>query len=176
MFLVKEYTIPLEQAQTLSCLLPPLALQLACGSFLKSHQGITLSEICGMLVLDTFMFSALAWYFSQVWPSKLGIPKPFYFPLLPSYWFRAGNTNPRKVSDAGRHEIELYSMEQADNEGAVEPANEKILGHPSVVVRNLRKTFGSFTAVNGLNFKMYESQIFALLGHNGAGKVSSYSL
>ena len=32
---------------------------------------------------------------------------------------------------------------------------------------------GPRTAVNHLNFTMYESQIFVLLGHNGAGKTTS---
>jgi hypothetical protein len=49
-FLLNEYTIPLEQAQVVSCLLPPVALQLACSTFLKSHQGLNLSQICGMMV------------------------------------------------------------------------------------------------------------------------------
>lgn len=43
-------------------------------------------------------------------------------------------------------------------------------------MQNLRKTFGSFTAVNDLSLKMYENQIFALLGHNGAGKSTTISM
>lgn len=54
----------------------------------------------------------------------------------------------------------------------IEDANEGILGVPTVAVNRLRKTFGSQVAVNDLSFKMYENQIFALLGHNGAGKVA----
>jgi ABC-2 type transport system ATP-binding protein len=53
----------------------------------------------------------------------------------------------------------------------VEVVNEKLLGSPTVEVSKLRKTFGSQVSVNDLSFKMYENQIFALLGHNGAGKV-----
>ena len=52
-----------------------------------------------------------------------------------------------------------------------EVVNEAILGSPTVIVNSLRKTFGGQVAVNDLSFKMYENQIFALLGHNGAGKV-----
>ena len=33
-----------------------------------------------------------------------------------------------------------------------------------------------FKAVNGLNLKMYNGQIFALLGHNGAGKSTTISI
>lgn len=60
----------------------------------------------------------------------------------------------------------------AGEDGNVERANEKVLGRPTVVVNALRKTFRGQVAVNDLSFKMYENQIFSLLGHNGAGKVS----
>lgn len=52
-----------------------------------------------------------------------------------------------------------------------EIVDEGILGQPSVVVKKLCKTFAGSLAVNNLSFKMYPNQIFALLGHNGAGKV-----
>jgi ABC-2 type transport system ATP-binding protein len=37
-------------------------------------------------------------------------------------------------------------------------------------VRNIVKTFGDFTAVNGISFDVAEGEIFGLLGPNGAGK------
>ena len=44
-------------------------------------------------------------------------------------------------------------------------------------IQNLQKTFaGGFKAVKGVNIKMYDSQIFALLGHNGAGKTTVISM
>jgi ATP-binding cassette, subfamily A (ABC1), member 3 len=43
-------------------------------------------------------------------------------------------------------------------------------------VNNLKKTFGSFKAVNGISFDMYEGQIFSLLGHNGAGKTTTINM
>ena len=44
-------------------------------------------------------------------------------------------------------------------------------------IEDLRKTFsGGFRAVQGVNVKMYNSQIFALLGHNGAGKTTVISM
>ena len=44
-------------------------------------------------------------------------------------------------------------------------------------VTHLRKTFpNGFTAVKDLNVKMYTGQIFALLGHNGAGKTTVISM
>ena len=127
------------------------------------------------------MYSALAWYFSQVWPSSIGVPKPFYFILLPSYWFP---TDPRNVKTtetvSGIQLRDSSSNLGTAEDGAANPTpeacpeeavNESLLGLPTVVINRLRKTFGTQLAVNNLSFKMYENQIFALLGHNGAGKV-----
>src|SRR5262245_22433309 len=41
---------------------------------------------------------------------------------------------------------------------------------PAIDVRNIVKTFGTFTAVNGVAFTVEEGEIFGLLGPNGAGK------
>jgi len=44
-------------------------------------------------------------------------------------------------------------------------------------VENLQKTFGGgFRAVKGVNVKMFDSQIFVMLGHNGAGKSTVISM
>ena len=40
----------------------------------------------------------------------------------------------------------------------------------SVVVENLTRTFGTFTAVDHISFRVREGQIFGFLGPNGAGK------
>ena len=44
-------------------------------------------------------------------------------------------------------------------------------------IQDLTKTYpNGFQAVNGINLKMYNGQIFALLGHNGAGKSTTISM
>jgi ABC-2 type transport system ATP-binding protein len=40
----------------------------------------------------------------------------------------------------------------------------------AIDVRNIVKTFGDFTAVNGISFAVEQGEIFGLLGPNGAGK------
>lgn len=48
---------------------------------------------------------------------------------------------------------------------------------PAVQVNNLRKVFhGGKVAVDGLSLTIYEDQITALLGHNGAGKSTTISM
>lgn len=44
---------------------------------------------------------------------------------------------------------------------------------PMIRVQNLVKTFGNFTAVDGISFEVQKGEIFAFLGPNGAGKTTT---
>jgi len=46
----------------------------------------------------------------------------------------------------------------------------------SVHIDNMTKEFGSTIAVDNLSLKIYENQIFSLLGHNGAGKTTTLNI
>ena len=48
--------------------------------------------------------------------------------------------------------------------------------HIAVQARNLTKRYGELTAVNGIDFDIYEGECFALLGPNGAGKTSTMKM
>jgi len=49
--------------------------------------------------------------------------------------------------------------------------------HENVVeVRDLRKTYGSFAAVDGIDFDIHRGETFALLGPNGAGKSTTIEI
>ena len=47
---------------------------------------------------------------------------------------------------------------------------------PAVSVLGLRKTYGSFEAVRGIDFEIWPGEIFALLGPNGAGKTTTVEI
>jgi ABC-2 type transport system ATP-binding protein len=49
-------------------------------------------------------------------------------------------------------------------------------GEPVVRVERLVKKFGSFTAVDHINFEVGRGQIFGLLGPNGAGKTTTFRM
>ncbi len=46
----------------------------------------------------------------------------------------------------------------------------------AIEIKGLTKTFGEFTAVDGLNFDIARNEIFGLLGPNGAGKTTTISM
>ena len=50
------------------------------------------------------------------------------------------------------------------------------VGDAVVVVRDLVRKFGSFTAVDHVNFEVQRGEIFGLLGPNGAGKTTTFRM
>lgn len=47
---------------------------------------------------------------------------------------------------------------------------------PAILVRDLRKSYGSFAAVRGIDFEVAPGEVFGLLGPNGAGKTSTVEI
>src|SRR5205085_12572034 len=45
-----------------------------------------------------------------------------------------------------------------------------------ISVKDLVKNYGSFAAVKGISFEVYENEIFGLLGPNGAGKSTTLEI
>ena len=47
---------------------------------------------------------------------------------------------------------------------------------PAIVVEDLQRSFGEFTAVDGVSFEVPRGEIFGFLGPNGAGKTTTISM
>ena len=50
------------------------------------------------------------------------------------------------------------------------------MNEPAVSVRNLTKSFSGRRVVDDLSFDVQKGEVFALLGHNGAGKSTTIDL
>ena len=50
------------------------------------------------------------------------------------------------------------------------------MNEPSVSVKNLTKSFSGRAVVDDLSFDVQKGEVFALLGHNGAGKSTTIDL
>lgn len=71
---------------------------------------------------------------------------------------------------------------QADEAPVASPAAETVAAaaadgkEPVIVVRDLVRTFGDFTAVASTSFEVARGEIFGLLGPNGAGKTTTFRM
>src|SRR5881397_3901421 len=52
----------------------------------------------------------------------------------------------------------------------------EVNGEFAIFVRGLRKSYGAFEAVKGINFEVQTGEVFGLLGPNGAGKTTTVEI
>ena len=51
-----------------------------------------------------------------------------------------------------------------------------VMSQPTIQVRGLRKSYGEFEAVRGIDFEVRSGEVFGLLGPNGAGKTTTVEI
>ncbi|TRY96423.1 hypothetical protein DNTS_021457 [Danionella cerebrum] len=132
----------------------------------------SLAQVMGLLLLDAVLYGLVAWYVEAVFPGEYGIPRPWYFFILPSYWC----SSPRVALIK-----EKEDEEEAEKVTRSEFLEEEPAGLVSgVKIKRLAKVFKvgnkSKEAVRDLTLNMFEGQITVLLGHNGAGKTTTLSM
>ncbi|KAL1774688.1 ATP-binding cassette sub-family A member 3-like [Sigmodon hispidus] len=118
----------------------------------------------GMLLFDAFLYSLVTWYIETVFPGQCGVPQPWYFFLMRSYWF--GKPKIRKTAE------ETKCLPTIHNSFEAEPTN-MVAG---IQIKRLHKEFRNKPAVSNLSLNVYEGQVTVLLGHNGAGKSTTLSI
>ncbi|CAL8085798.1 unnamed protein product [Orchesella dallaii] len=130
--------------------------------------SLCLGHIILMFLVDTFLYMFLTVYLENVLPSKYGVRKPFYYIFLPSTYLKS------KAITAENPDIEMEDVSTYSSPGFEGQSATATVG---VDIKNLRKTFGSKSvAVDGINLRMYNGEIFVLLGQNGAGKTTTISM
>ena len=102
------------------------------------------------LVVDTLLLVVLVWWLSHIWQGKYGSAKPACFCFTPKYM--CGKRAP----------------------SAITPGPSQSVEQPALSIRHLRKVFpDGKVAVDDLTLEIEKGEIFALLGHNGAGKTTA---
>ncbi|CAD6193200.1 unnamed protein product [Caenorhabditis auriculariae] len=144
--------------------------------------ALALGHLMIMLVIDGLILMLLTWYFEAIYPGGEGVPQKPWFFVLPSYWFPYSASKTHSAENQ-RQTVNYESWVKLEAEPSLKP---------TINVVNLNKVYGtSFfkklfdcnfgklsekKAVEKLNLKMYPGQITVLLGHNGAGKSTTFSM
>ncbi|CAI2385410.1 unnamed protein product [Moneuplotes crassus] len=130
-----------------------------------------------MTLVSTVLFTCLGLYLEKILPTSPGVRKSICFPFKKSYWFghrrRAFNRSQLNSSTQrllSRAEHQLEYLRESYFEPPTEEEIMKKNNDQCILIENLFKEYGNDKAVRNLTAEMYEGQIFALLGHNGAGK------
>lgn len=150
-------------------------------------RGATLSEsgsfvafgpLLAVTAASVPLWLLLSWYLNQVVPDAHGEARPWHFPVT-NWCSRAARPGTVGV------ELPVRDAGSAAPSAAQPAADaENFEAHPlpasqaSLVTRDLHKIFRApgcsrkpaTHAVDGLNVALYRGEIFALLGHNGAGR------
>ncbi|XP_039090343.1 ATP-binding cassette sub-family A member 3-like [Hyaena hyaena] len=117
-----------------------------------------------MLLLDAVLYGLVTWYIETVFPGLYGVPQPWYFFLMPSYWF--GETKIRRKQ-------EMKSCEKTPSMHFEAEPTSLVAG---IQIKNLYKEFNNKVVVNNMSLNLYKGQITILLGQNGAGKTTTLSI
>ncbi|KAJ3112783.1 hypothetical protein HDU96_004162 [Phlyctochytrium bullatum] len=107
------------------------------------------------LLVAMLPFIALACYLEQVVPSLEGFSRPLHFPFTASYW--TGKVRRKAAIVAG----DTLALEK-----------ERSARTGSVRIVKLSKQYKGNTAVKEFSSVFENGKVYAILGHNGAGKTS----
>ncbi|KAJ3381479.1 ATP-binding cassette sub- A member 5 [Entophlyctis sp. JEL0112] len=124
-----------------------------------------------VLGIDCILYMAIALYLDQVIPQEHSTPRPWWFPVKyiskTKYDTLVRDSRERQAETARRSSTENLFPESPRY---IEPDPPGMIA--MVSLRDVRVKFpnASMNAVDGVNLDLFSDEIFALLGHNGAGK------
>jgi hypothetical protein len=128
--------------------------------------AFSMGRVLAFLIMDFFLYAVLAWYLDHVMPNEYGQRLPPLFCCRRAYW-----------KDQVSADYDESEPDVAEDGAVIEPVPDSLHASARVHIKKLRKQFTegrgknarTTTAVHGLDLTLYEGQITALLGHNGAG-------
>lgn len=147
----------------------------------RASSGVSFLVCLLMMLFDSFLYCAIGLYLDKVFNNENRPIRPWNFINRWNFWSKKisvehhaskGETSgelTKEGSSAGPA-VEAISLEMKQQE----------LDCRCIQIRNLHKVYstkkGECHAVNSLHLTLYENQILALLGHNGAGKSTTISM
>ncbi|XP_053988069.1 cholesterol transporter ABCA5-like isoform X3 [Hylaeus volcanicus] len=147
---------------------------------LWSGPGIPFGGSLIMMTLDIFLYACLAYYFDSVIPSEYGIKRSPWFCFTPRFWFqRKAPRSYLQVPSSNGESNSFIPGEETNRD--IEPVVREMKGREAIRIVGLYKSYHKcrkpeIKAVDGINLTIYEGQITAILGHNGAGKTSLFNI
>ncbi|KAK4412941.1 ABC transporter A family member 1 [Sesamum alatum] len=190
--------------KVMASLLSPTAFALGSINFAdyeRAHVGLRWSNIWRdssgvcflvcllMMLLDTFLYCAIGLYLDKVLHKENGVHKTWSSMFFKPFWRKKSSSEQFSSSSVGKStysdlEENAHLLERAAYKPAVEAISfemkQQELDARCIQIRNLHKVYTSkkarCCAVNSLQLTLYENQILALLGHNGAGKSTTMSM
>ncbi|KAL6272895.1 hypothetical protein ACE6H2_023587 [Prunus campanulata] len=156
----------------------------------RASSGVNFLVCLLMMLLDALLYCLIGLYLDKVLPRENGVRYPWNFIFHKRFWKNPSinkHLNHNSGVEVNSHDSvsKKASFSGKDNvKAAVEAITfdmkQQELDHRCIKIRNLHKVYGSkkgkCCAVNSLQLTMYENQILALLGHNGAGKSTTISM
>ncbi len=88
----------------------------------------------------------------------------------------AGGATVRTAGRDGSHDPSPPSPRTRGGEGGFRGGSGGSPAEPPIIVHDLVRRFGSFTAVDHISFSVHRGEIFGLLGPNGAGKSTTFRM
>jgi ATP-binding cassette subfamily A (ABC1) protein 3 len=135
--------------------------------------NVSVGGTIGLYALDCLIYMLLTWYFEKVIPSEYGTTKKWYFLFTREYWKGEEKTPGADYERVGDGD-EFAKLVDADTHSSYQKVGDEFEKVDGVRIRHLRKEFNSadnkLVAVQSLDLDMFKGEVFALLGHNGAGK------
>ncbi|KAI4300797.1 hypothetical protein L6164_034132 [Bauhinia variegata] len=155
----------------------------------RESSGVNFLVCFSMMLLDTLLYCAIGLYLAKVLPREYGLQYPWNFIFRKGFWTKKKNVGGCSSSLEVKIADKISeSKGSCLGEDIFQPTMEAIsldmkqqqLDSRCIQIRNLHKVYatkkGDCYAVNSLQLSLYENQILALLGHNGAGKSTTISM
>ncbi|PWA83115.1 ATP-binding cassette A1 [Artemisia annua] len=182
----------------LASLLSPTAFALGSVNFAdyeRAHVGLRWSNIWRassgvcfliclvMMVFDSLLYFAIGLYLDKVLHKENGFVYPWNFIFPKGFWMKRNTITQLASSVEGNgdtHSKEVCTSSQSSMEAISLDMKQQEMDGRCIQIRNLHKVYnsskGKCCAVDSLRLTLYENQILALLGHNGAGKSTTISM